>query len=141
MARRLMRAPRYLYDLRLGRLLGRRFVLIEHTGRKSGLPRKTVLEVVGYDDTSMDVAAAWGSKSDWFQNLVANPAARVSSGRLRGAPATAAAVAPAEAAAVFDRYAREHRRAARALASALQLPFDDPAAMAAAVPLLRLTLD
>ena len=38
--------PIYLYRLDLGRLLGHRFLLLVHRGRKSGLLRETVLEVI-----------------------------------------------------------------------------------------------
>jgi hypothetical protein len=42
----LVRAPVWLYRARLGILLGPRFVMLEHTGRKSGARRYVVLEVV-----------------------------------------------------------------------------------------------
>jgi hypothetical protein len=42
------RAPVYLYRWGLGGLLGRRVLLLKHTGRRSGRQRKTVLEVVQY---------------------------------------------------------------------------------------------
>ncbi len=43
------RLPIYLYRLNLGWLLGHRGLLLIHRGRKSGLLRETVLEVVRYD--------------------------------------------------------------------------------------------
>ncbi len=141
MGRWLARAPRYVYKARLGRLLGRRFVLLEHTGRRSGLPRETVLEVVRHDDASLDVAAAWGRGSDWFRNLEADSAVHVSTGPRRRVAGTAAVQSSDEATAVFAGYARAHPRAARALAAALGLPLGDPTAMAASVPLVRITFD
>jgi hypothetical protein len=39
------RLPIYLYRLDLGRLLGHRFLLLVHQGRRSGLLRETALEV------------------------------------------------------------------------------------------------
>jgi deazaflavin-dependent oxidoreductase (nitroreductase family) len=56
-------------------VLGHRFVLLTHTGRKSGLPRQTVLEVVRYDKASgaCIIASGWGLKSDWFKNISAHP--------------------------------------------------------------------
>jgi hypothetical protein len=41
----MMRAPIALYRVGLGGLLGKRFLLLEHTGRKSGLTRRTALEI------------------------------------------------------------------------------------------------
>jgi len=69
------RLPISLYHLGLGWLMGTRFVLLTHTGRKSGLSRQTVLEVVRYDKASgvCIIASGWGVKSDWYQNISANP--------------------------------------------------------------------
>lgn len=74
-----LRLPVWLYRLRLGRLLGRRFVMITHTGRKSGLQRQTVLEVVRYDAATgiVVVASGWGEKADWFRNILKTPAVTV----------------------------------------------------------------
>ena len=74
-SRLIFRLPIKLYGLRLGWLLGNRFVLISHTGRKSGLPRHTVLEVVRYNKTNGEciIASGWGYKSDWLKNITANP--------------------------------------------------------------------
>ena len=43
------RLPIYLYRLDLGWMLGHRFLLFVHLGRKSGLLRETVLEVLLHD--------------------------------------------------------------------------------------------
>ncbi|MFL7870015.1 MAG: nitroreductase family deazaflavin-dependent oxidoreductase, partial [Anaerolineales bacterium] len=63
-----LRLPIWLYRLRLGWLLGDRFLMLTHTGRKSGLPRHVVIEVVQHDketDTYY-VVSGWGEKSDWY---------------------------------------------------------------------------
>lgn len=135
------RAPRYLYRLGLGRMLGRRFVLLEHRGRRTGATRQTVLEVIEREDTSLLIAAAWGPGSDWYRNVVADPAVVVSSGSLREASAQASVLAKPDAARVFDRYATAHPKAARALATAFQLPFGDASAMADMVPVVRLSFE
>jgi deazaflavin-dependent oxidoreductase (nitroreductase family) len=137
--RALFKAPRYLYRLGLGWLLGHRLVMVEHVGRVSGLPRQTVLEVVRRDDRSLDVAAAWGWKSDWLRNVTADPSVRLSTGRMRSAPATATVLGRDDAAEVFEAYARIHRRSAHALGRALDLDFSDPEAVAASVPVVRFT--
>jgi deazaflavin-dependent oxidoreductase (nitroreductase family) len=134
------RAPVYLYRLGLGGLMGRRMVMIEHTGRTSGLPRQTVLESVRYDEDSIDVAAAWGTKSDWYRNLEAEPQLKLSSGRLKGVPATASVLDEATAESVFAAYSADHPKAADALSKTVGLPLHDSAQMASTVPLVRLTL-
>ena len=69
------RLPIWFYRLHLGWILGDRFVLPTHTWRKSGMPHQTVLEVVRYDKVTgaSIVASGWGTKSDWFRNVTANP--------------------------------------------------------------------
>jgi hypothetical protein len=56
------RLPVYLYRLGLGRLLGHRFLLLTHRGRRSGRVYQTALEVVRYEPSSREVVAAsgWG---------------------------------------------------------------------------------
>ena len=136
-----LRSPIYVYRIGLGSLLGKRFVMIEHTGRTSGLPRQTALEAVRRDDESIDVAAAWGVKSDWYRNLQANPQLEVSSGSLKGAPATASVLDSETAESVYAGYAESHPKAAEALSKTVGLPLNDPTRMAATVPLVRLTLE
>lgn len=136
----LFKAPAYLYRAGLGWMMGNRFVMIEHTGRKSGNTYQTVLEVIGLDEQSVDVAAAWGPKSDWLRNIQANPGIRVSMGKIRKAPATARVLDAAAAAKVFADYTEAHPRAAKTLSKSVGLPLDDPEAMAASVPSVRLTL-
>lgn len=70
-----LRLPIWLYRLRLGWLLGNRFLLLTHTGRKSGKPRETVIEVVRHD-TQTDtyyVVSGWAEKSNWYQNIRKSP--------------------------------------------------------------------
>ncbi len=134
-------APRYLYRLGLGRLLGRRLVLLEHRGRRTGTARQTVLEVVDADEKSLFVAAAWGSSSDWFQNVAAEPSVVVSSGSMRQVPAQATVVAKPDAARVFKRYVAAHPKAARVLAKTFHLPFGDANALAEMVPMVRLKIE
>ncbi len=77
--------PRIAYSLGLGSLVGRFVLLLETTGRKSGLPRVTPLQ---YDEVDgiIYVASARGVKADWYRNLAANPNVEVTVGsrRFRG---------------------------------------------------------
>lgn len=135
------RAPLYLYRIGLGRLLGERFVLIEHVGRRSGLARQTVLEVIQRESDVLYVAAAWGTRSDWFMNISANSTVRISSGNLQHVQSEATVLSRESAVTIFERYATKHATAARSLAKAFGLPFNDPEAMATVVPIVRLSID
>lgn len=70
-----LRLPIWLYRLHLDWLLGDRFLMLTHTGRKSGLPRQTVIEVVQHDKTDHTyyVVSGWGEKSDWYLNIHKTP--------------------------------------------------------------------
>jgi hypothetical protein len=66
--RLLMRLPIYLYRLDLGWLLGHRFLLVTHRGRRTGLLRQTVVEVLHYDPATREsvVLSALGERADWY---------------------------------------------------------------------------
>jgi deazaflavin-dependent oxidoreductase (nitroreductase family) len=117
LTRCLLRAPVALYRWRLGWLLGDRFLLLTHTGRRTGQLRQTVLEVVDHDQKTdrYIVASGWGHRSDWFQNVQRHPTVRVQVGR-RSFPAEARALAAEEAVAALASYADRHPLAFRLLA-------------------------
>jgi len=73
------RAPVYLYRWRLGWLFGKRCLLLTHIGRRTGLRRQTVLEVVEYRKQGPEVVVAngFGPDSDWVRNIEANPGEEV----------------------------------------------------------------
>jgi deazaflavin-dependent oxidoreductase (nitroreductase family) len=81
-SRLLYRLPILIYRMGLGFLLGKRFLLLEHTGRKSRLPRYAVLEVIRHDAESgaYFVVSGFGSQSDWFLNIRKNPEVRIQVG-------------------------------------------------------------
>jgi deazaflavin-dependent oxidoreductase (nitroreductase family) len=74
LARLALRFPIWLYRMGLGGLLGTRFIMLTHTGRKSGKLRHTVLEVVRYEKAGdkFTVAVGFGPESDWYQNIRKN---------------------------------------------------------------------
>lgn len=111
-----LRLPILLYHLGLGWLLGHRFLLLRHLGRKSGLWRETVLEVVRDDkpDNTYFVASGWGESSQWYNNILRHPAVEIESGGRR-MKATARRVSQAEAEAEFRHYAARHPLAFRGL--------------------------
>jgi deazaflavin-dependent oxidoreductase (nitroreductase family) len=80
--------PLYLYRWHLGWLVGHRFLMVTHLGRKTGRRRQTGLEVVHYDPATQEciVVAAWGEQTDWYRNLQAHPAMEVQVGSTRYPP-------------------------------------------------------
>ena len=114
----LLRLPIWLYRWHLGFLLGHRFLLLTHTGCKSGLKRQTVVEVVSYDRATHRyvVASGWGKSSQWLQNVEAHPEVTIDSA---GEHLEAAAVqlSPDQAHQELSTYARMHPLAFRELAT------------------------
>ncbi len=72
----MLRAPKVLYRWHAGWLLGHRFLLLRHTGRRSGAAYQTVLEVMHYDAASGAAIcmSGWGAGADWYRNIMAGPA-------------------------------------------------------------------
>jgi deazaflavin-dependent oxidoreductase (nitroreductase family) len=118
----LFRAPIGLYRVRLGFLLGTRFLMLEHVGRKSGQRRRTVLEVVLNEDDAVYVAAGWGASAQWLRNIQANPSVVFHFGTKRY-ETTAVIIDRAEAKKVMDAYAEAHPKALGRLAAFM---LDDP---------------
>lgn len=102
-----LRLPTYLYRWHLGWLLGQRFLLLTHHGRRSGRQYQTVLEVIGRTVTGeLTVMSGWGRQADWYRNIQHQPCVQIIVGR------TCMIVAPREvptAEAVSILAAYEHR--------------------------------
>ena len=105
----LFRAPVCLYRWRLGRLLGQRFLLLIHVGRRTGKRRETVLEVMEYREKGPEavVMSAWGRNADWLRNIEAVPVAEVVVGTRFAAAHRLLAID--EASRVVAGYQRRHR--------------------------------
>ena len=73
--RGLFRVPVYFYRWKCGWLLGHRFLLLTHIGRRTGLRRHTVLEVVQYREQGPEavVLSAFGRNPDWLRNIEKTP--------------------------------------------------------------------
>lgn len=135
------RLPVHLYRARLGFLLGRRFLMIEHRGRKSGRIRRTVLEVVARHPDALYVVAAWGGQAQWLKNVTADPRVRVHIGFERFE--TVARILDEEAGQrLLDEYASKHPRAFRNLARLIVGEGEDRSEsverMAAVIPVVEL---
>lgn len=83
--RHLLQAPVWLYRCKCGWLLGNRFLLLIHTGRHTGLRRRTVLEVMQFRAMASEaiVMSAWGRDADWLRNIEATPGPQVVIGSRR----------------------------------------------------------
>jgi deazaflavin-dependent oxidoreductase (nitroreductase family) len=126
-----------LYRLKLGWLLGQRFLLLRHTGRKSGRTRETVIEVVRReaDGPVYYVTSGWGEASQWYRNVMAEPQVRVTVGR-RTFRARAERLAVDAAESVLREYASRHGTAARALGRIFGS--QDPQELAQVLPVIAL---
>lgn len=112
LARLVFRVPIHLYRLGLGWLFGSRLLLLNHTGRVSGKPRQTVLEVAERDGDNYVVASGWGPGAAWYRNILRNPDVSIQVGT-RTIPVTATPLGKDDGAQVFVRYASRHRAAAK----------------------------
>ena len=143
--RRLVRAPLALYRCGLGLLFGSRMLMLEHTGRVSGARRQVVLEVTAREGPGRFlVVSGFGERAQWYRNVTADPRVRVSVGRLRSVPATAARVPVERARRLFEQeYPTAHPRGwaqlEPAIRSACGLPAPQP--LAPHVPVVELVLD
>lgn len=123
----LLRLPINLYRLHLGWVLGERFMLLEHLGRKSGQWHQVVIEVVGHDDgtDTYFAASGWSLRSDWYRNILAHPQVRLSTGRRRQLTAVAHVLEAAEAGDRLVEYAHRHPFAMKELAEVMGFPKHD----------------
>ena len=106
----LLRAPVNLYLWKCGWLLGHRFLLLNQTGRRTGLRRHTVLEVLEYRRNGPEavVMSAFGPDANWLRSIEAISDAEVVIGSRRFAAAHQF-LEDEEAAAVIARYERRNR--------------------------------
>ncbi len=111
-----LRLPIWLYRAHLGWLLGDRFLMLTHTGRKSGQAHQTVIEVVQHDkDTdTYFVVSGWGEKSDWYQNIRKTPVVTVRTG-VRTFTSKAEFIPVENAIPILQAYAHDHPVAFREL--------------------------
>jgi len=68
----LFKAPILFYRLGLGFIVGRLFMVMTTMGRRSRLPRRTAIEFHEFNGRKY-VLSGWGTKTDWYRNIQANP--------------------------------------------------------------------
>ena len=114
------RAPIWLYRLGLGGLMGRRFLLLNHIGRRTGRPRQAVVEVAQYDEAgdTYFIASGWGKQSDWYRNILKTPAITIQVGGRKMA-VTAVPLSPEQSGEKMVAYSRRYPVAARTLSRRL----------------------
>ncbi len=108
--RTVFRAPVALFRWNLGWILRHRFLLLVHDGRRTGLHRRTVLEVLRFDRSRDEafVISGLGARSDWFRNICRDPKVTVEIAGRRY-EAVARPLAGAEPVAVLEDYERRNR--------------------------------
>jgi deazaflavin-dependent oxidoreductase (nitroreductase family) len=104
----IFKLPLFLYRLRLGWLMGKRFMQITHVGRRSGKVRRTILAVLRFDEKTNQIFAvsAWKG-SDWYYNIQASPALQVETGLVHYAPLQRY-LSPEEIATLFVEFCKQH---------------------------------
>lgn len=110
------RLPVHLYRIGLGPLLGKRLLLLIHTGRISGPSHEAVLEVVEHDPRgrTWTVASGFGPQAQWYRNLRHTPQATIQVGR-RYHAITAHFPSAEEGGWIMVRYATAHPHLAKRL--------------------------
>jgi deazaflavin-dependent oxidoreductase (nitroreductase family) len=109
-----------MYRRGWGWLLGDTFLLLVHTGRKTGKRYSTVAMVLRYDPRTHEavICSAWGKDADWIRNLQARPALQVQIGRDSFTPQHRF-LSEDEGLAVVAEFRRQHPHRSRLLASIL----------------------
>lgn len=125
LSRVFFRLPIWLYRLGLGGILGGRFLLINHVGRKSGQPRQAVVEVVRHDAATGTyiVCSGFGEHAQWFQNVMHTPDVTIQVGR-RSLAVHAERLPVAAGGDEMVDYARRHPKSAAELAKFMGFTVD-----------------
>lgn len=141
------RLPIHMFRAGLGPLFRERLLLLVHTGRTTGLPRRTVIEVV--EAATVDGARSWtvasgfGPGADWYRNLLRTPHATVQVGR-RFHAVTAHVLPAEEGGELMARYAPRHPRTARRLSAFMGFTVDggteDYRRVGESIPFVRLVV-
>lgn len=116
------RLPICFYWLKLGCLLGGRFLLLSHKGRKSGKIRQAVLEIIHLspENHAYYVVSGFGTHSHWYQNIKQDPRVTIQVGSNR----MAADAQRLEAEDIFLAYTQNNPQSIRWLAKLLGYEVD-----------------
>jgi len=119
------RIPIYLYRTGFGWALGNRFLLLRHIGRISGEDRYAVLELIHStpEEGVYYVVSGFGTRSDWFQNILKQPQVKIQVGAKKMS-AVARRLDPSDGAGILLAYAQEHPGSLKTLSSLLGYQID-----------------
>ncbi len=119
------RLPIYLFRVRLGWILGNRFLLLRHKGRISGIDRFAVLEIIHRqpEESSYFVVSGFGTHSDWYQNILQHSAVEIQVGNIRS-PAKARQLESSEGGKVLLIYAGKNPGSLKALSKIMGYEID-----------------
>lgn len=141
--KRLLHAPVWLFRARLGFILGRRIVMLEHTGRRTGRTRQTPLEVVKREADAYVLCSGTGPNADWYRNIKNQPASALWVGTRRY-PVDQRFLSDSEAATVFAGYENAHPKAAARLQQLMGVSHDGThqgrVAMVREIPMVEMRL-
>jgi len=114
------RLPIWIYRLGFGWLLGNKFLLLTHQGRKTGTTRQAVLEVIqsSPEDGRYLVVSGFGKRSHWYQNVIQNPQVSIQVGS-KTMKAEAKQLDPIQSGEIMLEYAQKYPRNLRSLANIL----------------------
>jgi deazaflavin-dependent oxidoreductase (nitroreductase family) len=103
-----VRTPSGLYRARLGFMLRERYLVLGHIGRRSGLPHRTLVQVLEHDLSTGEyiVCSVNGPTASWYLDLLAASARSVTVGNRTWRPAQRL-LDPYEVAERFAQYQRE----------------------------------
>jgi deazaflavin-dependent oxidoreductase (nitroreductase family) len=114
------RLPLVLYQRGWGGLLGGTFLLLVHSGRRTGNLHQVVAMVLRYDPETGEavICSAWGQDADWVRNIRARPAVRFQIGRDSFTPQQRF-LSQEESMAVLAEFVRRHPGRSRVLSAIL----------------------
>lgn len=112
------RLPIYLYRIGLGWILGNRFLLLRHIGRKSGKIRFAVLEIIHNlpEPEQYYVVSGFGTRSNWYQNIQQQKHVEIQVGNKR-IPVLSHQLDPREGAEILAAYAQKNPGSLKALSN------------------------
>ncbi len=141
--KRILHSPVWLFRARLGFVFGKRIVMLEHVGRRSGKTRQTPLEVVRRQGDSYVLCSGTGPNADWYRNLKARPATGLWVGSRRY-EVEQRLLEDSEAATMFAVYEEAHPKAADRLTDLMGVSHDGThesrTQMVAKIPMVELRL-
>jgi deazaflavin-dependent oxidoreductase (nitroreductase family) len=142
----LFKIPVWLHRIGLGgweKLIGAQWMLITHTGRRSGKQYRSMVDVMDYDRSTDTyyIEAAYGTRADWYRNIQANPVFEARVGR-RSFNARAVSLTSESTADMLLKFYREKPVYTRSVMAMVGLRFtgeDDLRAIASKLLLLAVT--